>query len=100
MAIFNFNTIEKFTRYINESIPKIVHDLTYDLDLKIKNALKRQISCLNFVNRDEFDIQMQIVCKTQEKIEDLEKRLKKLESINKLDHIDNNNHNNTQIIYD
>lgn len=74
--------IERFARYLHKSVPKFIHDFTYDLDIQIKKILKKQISCMNLINRDEFDIQTEILFKTQEKLTQLETRLKILESIN------------------
>lgn len=87
--MFDSKKLEKFARYLHESIPKIIHDLTFNLDVKIKKILKKQISCMNFINKDEFDMQAHILFKTQEKIKKLEKRIEKLESINKLHHPNN-----------
>lgn len=83
--------IEKFARYLHNSAPKIIHNFTYNFDLKIKKILQKQINRMNFVDRDEFDMQTKILFETQEKLQKLEKRLKNLENlITKLYFSDNN----------
>lgn len=84
--------IERFARYIHESIPKIIHDLKSDLDIKIRKILKKQINCMNLINRDEFDIQTQILCETQEQLKQLETRLELLESTHTEHYPPNNDH--------
>lgn len=80
--------IEKFARYLHESVPKVIHNFTCDLDMRIRKILQKQISYMNFINRDEFDMQTQVLFKTQEKLKQLENRLKIIESINKLQNTD------------
>lgn len=78
--MFNSKKFEKFTRYLNKSIPKTIHDLTYDLDIKIKTILKEQLKRINFIKKDELDLQTQKLSKIQKKIELLEEKIKILET--------------------
>lgn len=77
--MLNFKKIEEFARSLHESTPKIIKDFTYNLDNKIHKILNNQIKRMHFVNREEFNLQSQILLKTQEKIEKLEKKIKILE---------------------
>lgn len=79
--MFNSKKFEKFTRYLNKSIPKTIYDLTYDLDTKIKNILIEQLKNLNFIKKDELDLQIQNLSKIQKKTELLEEKIKILESM-------------------
>lgn len=82
--MFNSKNVEKFTKYLYEIVPKAIHDFKCDLDIKVRKILQKQINCMNFINRDEFEFQTQILFKTQEKIKQIEERLENLESITKL----------------
>lgn len=77
--MFNFKKFEEFARNLHESIPKIIQDLTYDLDNKIQKILQNQIHRMHLIEREEFNLQSQILLKTQEKLTQLETKLKILE---------------------
>lgn len=82
--------IERFARYLHESVPKAIHDFKCDLDIKIQKILQKQINCMNLVSREEFDMQTKILFKTQEQLKQLEIRLALLESKqHKLNNINN-----------
>lgn len=70
---------EKLTRYLNKTLPKSICHLTDDLDIKIRTILHNQLSRMNFVTTDEFDIQKQAIHEVQKKLNQLEKRLRMLE---------------------
>lgn len=91
--MFNFKKIEKFTRNLHESIPKIIQDLTYDLDNKIHKILHNQINRMNLINREEFNLQSKILLDTKNKLKQLEKKLEILEknvNLNLMNKKDNN----------
>lgn len=77
--MLDFKKIEKFARNLHESVPKIIQDFTYDLDTKIHKILHNQINRMNFISREEFNLQSQILLKTQEQLKQLEIKLKILE---------------------
>ena len=62
-----------------EKIEKILPSQTSGLSGEIRDALKQTIEDhlhkLNIVTREEFDVQREILLKTREKIEALEKKL-------------------------
>lgn len=93
--MLDFKKIEKFARNLHESIPKIIQDLTYNLDKKINKILHKKINHMNFVNREEFILQSKILLNTQEKIKKLEKKLELLEKNINLN-ITNKTHNNSK----
>ncbi|ADV33475.1 conserved hypothetical protein [Candidatus Blochmanniella vafra str. BVAF] len=93
--MLDLKTIAKFTRYINEYVHKIISGLTCDLDSKIQQILQNQLDYMDFVNREEFDIQSQVLLEIQQKINELEKKVQILESIYQHKLKKNKSNNNT-----
>lgn len=87
LIMLDSKKLERFARYLNKTLPETICHLTDDLDSKIKKILITQLSCIDFITKDEFNIQNQNISDIQEKLKKIEKRLKILESIanNKLE---------------
>ena len=65
-----------------ESMPKGLRDLGEDVEKKIRQVLQSQLTRLDLVSREEFDVQTQVLLRTREKLALLEQRLSELESRN------------------
>ena len=50
-----------------------------DFDASLKSLLQQQLSRLEFVSREEFDIQARVLQRTRAKLEQLEEKLSQLE---------------------
>lgn len=72
--------IEQIARQVHESMPKGIRELGDDVEKKIRQVLQAQLTRLDLVNREEFDIQTQVLLRTREKIAHLEQRLADLEA--------------------
>ncbi|CAK9883901.1 MAG: putative protein YqiC [Candidatus Erwinia impunctatus] len=72
--------IEQLARQVHEAMPQGIRDLGGDVEKKIRQVLQAQLSRLDLVNREEFDVQTQVLLRTREKITALEQRLAALES--------------------
>ncbi|KFF71159.1 ubiquinone biosynthesis accessory factor UbiK [Pectobacterium brasiliense] len=72
--------IEQIARQVHESMPKGIRELGDDVEKKIRQVLQAQLTRLDLVNREEFDIQTQVLLRTREKIARLEQRMTELES--------------------
>ncbi|MEQ9898322.1 ubiquinone biosynthesis accessory factor UbiK [Pectobacterium punjabense] len=72
--------IEQIARQVHESMPKGIRELGDDVEKKIRQVLQAQLTRLDLVNREEFDIQTQVLLRTREKITRLEQRLSELEA--------------------
>ncbi|WJV54712.1 accessory factor UbiK family protein [Pectobacteriaceae bacterium CE90] len=72
--------IEQIARQVHESMPKGIRELGEDVEKKIRQVLQSQLTKLNLVNREEFDIQTQVLLRTREKLAMLEQRLTELET--------------------
>ncbi|WP_127959750.1 ubiquinone biosynthesis accessory factor UbiK [Serratia microhaemolytica] len=71
--------IEQIARQIHESMPKGVREFGEDVEKKIRQVLQAQLTRLELVNREEFDVQTQVLLRTREKLALLEQRLARLE---------------------
>ncbi|WJV63339.1 accessory factor UbiK family protein [Pectobacteriaceae bacterium C52] len=72
--------IEQIARQVHKSMPKGIRELGEDVEKKIRQVLQSQLTKLNLVNREEFDIQTQVLLRTREKLAMLEQRLAELET--------------------
>lgn len=72
--------IEQLARQVHESMPKGIRDFGDDVEKKIRQTLQSQLTRLDLVNREEFDVQTQVLLRTREKLATLEQRIAELES--------------------
>ena len=72
--------IEQIARQVHESMPKGLRDLGADVEKKIRQVLQSQLTRLDLVSREEFDVQTQVLLRTREKLALLEQRISDLES--------------------
>ena len=72
--------IEQIARQVHESMPKGIRELGEDVEKKIRQTLQAQFTKLDLVNREEFDIQTQVLLRTRDKLPRLEQRLAELEA--------------------
>ena len=49
-----------------------------DVEAKVKAVLQAKLSQLDFVSREEFDVQTQVLAKTRAKLDELERRVAEL----------------------
>ena len=71
--------IEDIAKQISDAIPPGVKTMAEGAEAKVKQVLQAQLSRLDFVSREEFDIQSQVLIRTREKLIELESRLAELE---------------------
>ncbi|GBU11815.1 hypothetical protein AwEntero_04160 [Enterobacterales bacterium] len=72
--------IEQIARQVHESMPKGIREFGEDAEKKIRQVLQAQFSRMDLVNREEFDVQTQVLLRTREKLVAMEQRLTELES--------------------
>ena len=72
--------IEQIARQVHESMPKGLRDLGEDVEKKIRQVLQSQLTRLDLISREEFDVQTQVLLRTREKLALLEQRISDLES--------------------
>ncbi|SNV82552.1 Uncharacterized protein conserved in bacteria [Pasteurella multocida] len=73
--MLNPKKIEQIIQQIQDSLPQGLKDLGQDAEAKLKQTLQAQLSKLDLVTREEFDVQTQVLMRTREKLTELEKRI-------------------------
>ena len=71
------NYLKNITKKITENLPDDLEAIKGDLQQNIQSLIESQIKNLDLVTREEFEIQEQILIRTREKLEELEKQLDK-----------------------
>ncbi len=72
--------LEQIARQVHESMPKGIRDLGDDVEKRVRQVIQSQLTRLDMVSREEFDVQTQVLLRTREKLALLEQRLSELES--------------------
>jgi BMFP domain-containing protein YqiC len=77
--MFDTKFIDDLAHQISDSIPSGVKELQQDLEKNIHTLLQGALAKLDLVTREEFDAQSQVLLRTREKLEQLEKIISALE---------------------
>ena len=72
--------IEQIAKNISNAIPPGVKTMADEAEVKVKQVLQSQLNKLDFVSREEFDVQSNVLIRTREKLEALEAKLAALEA--------------------
>ncbi|MDG6882383.1 MULTISPECIES: ubiquinone biosynthesis accessory factor UbiK [Pasteurellaceae] len=72
--------LENIAQQLHNSLPQGLKNVGSDLEEKFKQILQAQLSKLDVVTREEFDVQSQVLLRTREKLNELEKRLDEMSS--------------------
>jgi ubiquinone biosynthesis accessory factor UbiK len=70
--------INQLAERIEALLPPGIKQVKSDFDDKLKTLLQQQLTKMDFVSREEFDIQTKVLARTREKLEQLEKRIEQL----------------------
>ncbi len=70
--------INQLADKIESLLPPGIRQVKDDFDDKLKKLLQQQLTKMDFVSREEFDIQTKVLARTREKLEQLEKRVEEL----------------------
>jgi BMFP domain-containing protein YqiC len=80
MSLLNSNSLDELAKRLAESVPESVRNFGRDLEGNFKAVLQAQLSKLDLVSRQEFDVQAALLARTQTALSALEARLKELEA--------------------
>ncbi len=80
MSFMNPNSLDELARRLAESVPESVRAFGRDLEGNFKAVLQAQLSKLDLVNRQEFDVQAAALARTTAQMAAMEARLKELEA--------------------
>ena len=67
--------IEDIAKQIGNAIPPQVRQFADDVEAKVKQVLQQKLADLDFVSREEFDVQRNVLLRTREKLEKLEQQV-------------------------
>jgi len=73
--MLNPKKLEEIAKQIADSVPSGVKNFAEEVEQKTKEVLQRKLSTMDFVSREEFDIQTQVLQRTREKLEQLEQKV-------------------------
>lgn len=79
MAKPDFTTLDDITRKLAESLPREWKKAGEDIEARFRQVLEAQLSKLDLVTREEFEIQKRVLERSREKLEQLEKKLENSE---------------------
>ena len=77
--MFDPRKLEQIAKQIHQAMPAPVKDLGNDVDQKMRQVIQSQLLKLDVVNREEFDVQTQVLLRTRQKLTELEKKVNELE---------------------
>jgi ubiquinone biosynthesis accessory factor UbiK len=80
MSLLNSTSLDDLAKRLADAVPESVRNLGRDLEGNFKAVLQAQLSKLDLVSRQEFDVQSALLARTQTALSALETRLKELES--------------------
>ncbi|MFY8327902.1 MULTISPECIES: ubiquinone biosynthesis accessory factor UbiK [unclassified Pseudoalteromonas] len=71
--------IEEIAKQISSNMPQGVKNLADTFEVKTKQAIQNKLAEMDFVSREEFDVQSQVLIRTREKLTELEAKVALLE---------------------
>jgi BMFP domain-containing protein YqiC len=80
MSFLNSSALDDLARRLAESVPESFRAFGRDLEGNFKAVLQAQLSKLDLVSRQEFDVQSALLARTREQLDGLELRVKELEA--------------------
>ena len=80
MSFIDARGLDELARRLADSVPESVRAFGRDLEGNFKAVLQAQLSKLDLVSRQEFDVQASILERTQAKLTAMETRLKEIET--------------------
>jgi BMFP domain-containing protein YqiC len=80
MSFLNSSGLDDLARRLADSVPESLRAIGRDLEGNFKAVLQAQLSKLDLVTRQEFDVQAAILERTRAKLIELESRLKEVEA--------------------
>ncbi|MBD1582411.1 ubiquinone biosynthesis accessory factor UbiK [Pseudoalteromonas sp. S16_S37] len=72
--------IEEIAKQISNNMPQGVKNLADTFEAKTKQVIQNKLSEMDFVSREEFDIQSKVLIRTREKLTELEAKVAALEA--------------------
>ncbi len=80
MGFLDANGLDDLARRLADAVPESVRSFGRDMEGNFKAVLQAQLSKLDLVSRQEFDVQAALLARTQATLASLEARVKDLEA--------------------
>ena len=80
MTFFDDLRLDELSRRLADSVPESVRTFGREMEGNFKAVLQSQLSKLDLVSRQEFDVQAALLERTQARLATMEARLKDLEA--------------------
>ena len=77
----NPKKIEEIAKQLSENMPESLKQFAGEFENKSKQVLQNQLMKLDFVSREEFEVQQHVLLKTREKLEQLQQQVAELEKV-------------------
>ncbi|ABE53698.1 protein of unknown function DUF526 [Shewanella denitrificans OS217] len=77
--MFNPKKIEDVAKQLSENLPSGLKQFAGEFEERSKQILQNQLMKLDFVSREEFEVQQHVLLKTREKLEALQAQVNELE---------------------
>jgi len=71
--------IDEFAKRIGDLLPESAGKMSDEIEKTLKSGLQGVVQKMDLVTREEYDVQLEILKRTSEKLKLLEARLEKLE---------------------
>jgi len=78
--MFDPNLFSDLAKKMTDALPQNVQALKADMEKQFKSTLQTTFNKLDLVTREEFDVQTQVLARTRQMVEALEKRVSVLEN--------------------
>lgn len=82
------DSFDEIIKQFSNTLPPQLQTLKREFEKELRRGLTLVVQNLDLVSRQEFDIQTQVLARTREKLERLEKRVLELENLNVQDPLD------------
>lgn len=75
----NKKLLDELVNCVTKELPASLGVLKKDLEQHVRHAISQGLQKFDLVSREEFDVQVEVLRRTREKLEQLEKVLKEFE---------------------
>ncbi|MGB0894802.1 MAG: ubiquinone biosynthesis accessory factor UbiK [Parashewanella sp.] len=79
--MLNPKKIEEIAKQLSDNMPAGLKQFAGEFEEKSKQVLQNQLMKLDFVSREEFEVQQHVLLKNREKIQALEAQIAELETL-------------------
>ncbi len=77
--MINRGKIEEIAKQVSELVPTGLKNVGDEFERKVKQVVQAKLSQLDVVNREDFEVQTQVLMRTRQKLSELEAKVAELE---------------------